>query len=568
MSPQPTRRSLPPAGVAELIDAAREAEREGRHPVARQRYVAALHRLANEDQAALASALVRWIGRTHGAEGDHEAALDCYEAALAIAEASDSAVDAAHAVNWKANVAFARGKLDAATLLYRDALEMAERVGERRLVAMVHQNLGTVANIHGDWAEAMVRYRASLRGYRALGLDEYVGPLLNNIGRLQTDLEEFAEAEDSFRDALSSCAAVGDSSRQILVHVNLTRLCIARRDLARGRGHSDQALNLATQLHEDRWLGEIRKNSGLLYLEADLMALAEESLKLALEHARGREDLLLEAEVNRALAVLFRRQRRNGEVLECLTRAQRVFSGLRARPDIADVDREIARLEAEFLEIVREWGESIESKDHYTQGHCQRVAEYASALAVAVGLDETSLGWFRMGALLHDVGKVSVPAYVLNKEGPLTEDEWVLMKRHPDAGVDLLAGAEFPWDIRPMVRHHHERWDGNGYPAGLTGEAIPLSARILCVADVFDALTTNRSYRAALSPDVALEIMEGDAGHVFDPEIFALFKRHVAATVETRGAAYPRADRLLPPPAASMFSAAQEQRWPPVSAVA
>src|SRR6185369_14976842 len=115
-----------------------------------------------------------------------------------------------------------------------------------------------------------------------------------------------------------------------------------------------------------------------------------------------------------------------------------------------------------------------------TQGHCERVADLAGALAAKAGLDETSLFWFRIGALLHDVGKLIVPAEVLNKPGMLTD-------------------VQFPWDVAPMVRSHHERWDGGGYPDGLAAESIPLSARILCIADVYDALTTERSYKRAFS---------------------------------------------------------------------
>jgi HD-GYP domain-containing protein (c-di-GMP phosphodiesterase class II) len=129
-----------------------------------------------------------------------------------------------------------------------------------------------------------------------------------------------------------------------------------------------------------------------------------------------------------------------------------------------------------------------------------------------------------MGALLHDVGKIVVPSSMLNKPGRLTAEEWATMKRHPQAGVHLLREIEFPWDIRPMVRHHHEHWDGGGYPDGLVGDDIPLSARILCIADVFDALTSSRSYRAGMTPGRALAVMRQDCGKIFDPGLFELFE--------------------------------------------
>ena len=182
---------------------------------------------------------------------------------------------------------------------------------------------------------------------------------------------------------------------------------------------------------------------------------------------------------------------------------------------LADVGRRMSRLEGDFLEVVQKWSESIESKDVNTQGHCERVAEVATALAAKAGLDETSLFWFRIGALLHDVGKLIIPAEVLNKPGKLTEEEWALMRQHPAAGQQLLADVQFPWDVAPMVRSHHERWDGAGYPDGLVGEDIPFSARILCVADhVYDARRRrNAATQAEPSPQLeAIEIMRREVG--------------------------------------------------------
>jgi putative nucleotidyltransferase with HDIG domain len=168
-------------------------------------------------------------------------------------------------------------------------------------------------------------------------------------------------------------------------------------------------------------------------------------------------------------------------------------------------------------------GQSIEAKDAYTLGHCERVADYACAIATELGFDETQLFWFRVGALLHDVGKIAVPAEILNKPGPLTPYERETMESHPLDGVELLRDVEFPWDVIPMIRSHHERWDGHGYPDRLAGEAIPLAARILCVADVYDALTSHRPYRRAYEPADALRLMQGDMGRHFDPDILSRF---------------------------------------------
>jgi putative nucleotidyltransferase with HDIG domain len=158
------------------------------------------------------------------------------------------------------------------------------------------------------------------------------------------------------------------------------------------------------------------------------------------------------------------------------------------------------------------------------------VADYACALARDVGFDDITMFWFRIGALLHDVGKIVVPIEILNKPGRFTPEEREIMERHAPAGAELLADIDFPWDILPMVRGHHERWDGTGYPDKLAGENIALSARITCLADVFDALTTDRPYRPGFTRDEALKMMAADSGKLFDPELFVHFDRVIRSS--------------------------------------
>ncbi|HWJ24279.1 MAG TPA: diguanylate cyclase, partial [Gemmatimonadaceae bacterium] len=234
------------------------------------------------------------------------------------------------------------------------------------------------------------------------------------------------------------------------------------------------------------------------------------------------------------------RQGRNADTLRALNRAHKLFDGLRARRELADIGRRVGRIEDEFVEVARRWSESIEEKDRYTQGHCKRVADLSCLIAAAAGLDQQSLFWFRIGALLHDVGKLVIPTEVLNKPGRLTADEWKLVRSHPSAGVEMLSGVDFPWDVRPIVESHHERWDGAGYPHGLAGQDIPLTARILCVADVYDALTSERSYKQAMSHQQAMDVMRQDVGHVFDPELFPLFEAIAGEFAERKPAAASR----------------------------
>lgn len=146
---------------------------------------------------------------------------------------------------------------------------------------------------------------------------------------------------------------------------------------------------------------------------------------------------------------------------------------------------------------------TIEARDTYTEGHCGRLARYATAIGRRLGLADEDLHALYRGGYLHDVGKVAVPDVVLLKEGPLSDEERVIMQRHPQVGDRLCSGLRSLRRVRPIVRHHHERLDGSGYPDGLAGDKIPLLAQVISIVDIFDALTTLRPYRRRLSPDEA-----------------------------------------------------------------
>jgi len=161
--------------------------------------------------------------------------------------------------------------------------------------------------------------------------------------------------------------------------------------------------------------------------------------------------------------------------------------------------------------IILSLGLTIEARDPYTKGHCQRLARYATALGTRLGLDDEHLVALHYGAFLHDVGKVGIPDAVLLKPGRLTPSEYALMQQHTIIGHTLCGELRSLEDVRPIVRHHHERPDGSGYPDRLKGDAIPVLARILSVVDVYDALTTDRPYKPALSPDHAFRELREEA---------------------------------------------------------
>lgn len=183
--------------------------------------------------------------------------------------------------------------------------------------------------------------------------------------------------------------------------------------------------------------------------------------------------------------------------------------------------RALAGMEAAHA-VVTALANAVEAKDAPTEHHCQRLAHLATRLSLRVGLGEPQLDAIAYGALLHDVGKIGVPEFILTKPGPLDDDEWAMMRRHPEIGERICAPLAAFSVFGPIIRHHHERWDGSGYPDGLRGEVIPVGARIVALVDAFDAMTHDRIYRGARSVADALGEIVRLAGRQFDPDLAPL----------------------------------------------
>jgi putative nucleotidyltransferase with HDIG domain len=175
------------------------------------------------------------------------------------------------------------------------------------------------------------------------------------------------------------------------------------------------------------------------------------------------------------------------------------------------------------VETVTSLALAIDAKDQYTQGHSQKVSAYAVMLAQALGLEQAEVEEIRLAGLLHDIGKVGIPEGILNKSGPLDATEWETMKTHTELGAKILEPLETMSRIRLMVRHHHEYYDGSGYPDRLQGETIPYGSRVIAIADSYDTITSERSYKKGRSPEEAFTELERCAATQFDPAIVRVF---------------------------------------------
>ena len=180
-------------------------------------------------------------------------------------------------------------------------------------------------------------------------------------------------------------------------------------------------------------------------------------------------------------------------------------------------------LEKAYLDTIGILRYTVEAKDPYTRGHSDRVSEFSVLIGTKMELDEDTLHLLKIGGLFHDIGKIGIPDSILLKETKLDDEEYSQIKNHPAIGAHILGDAEIFKDIIPIVMHHHERFDGKGYPKGLKGEQIPLAARIAAVADTFDAMTSKRTYRDALPLETVIAEIEKCSGTQFDPKIANVF---------------------------------------------
>lgn len=536
-NPRPTieLKAVESSAVRESIDRAKHAEREGRWAEACTVYedlVRDPDTLATTRLAAL-----RWLGRAYLEQGNRGAALDILEAAVASADVIGSPAAIAQALNVVAIVYQTAGDLDQAATIYAAARDKAELGADGALIAMIDQNLGTVAMIRGDIRGALEAFRLSHLGYQTLGMRNHEAQVLNNIALAYMELGELSDAETAYNEAALAFEEDGDHVRQLDLAVNKVQLYIAGQRFDEALAQCDVLLGVVAD-EAAPWRGEVFRHVGVIAREQGDFTKAADNLLKAEKHALESGDLLLRADVSEQLAEVYWAGKRHRDMLQRLNEAHSLYSQLKARHRVAQVEKRNGALESRFLEMAKQWGDSIESKDRYTQGHCERVAFFACVLADSAGFNSRSLFWFRIGALLHDIGKIIVPTEVLNKPGKLTDEEWAIMKRHPEAGLELVADIDFPGDIGAIIRNHHERWDGAGYPDGLKGEDIPFAARILCVADVYDALTTTRSYRPGLTHARAAEIMRASTGQ-FDPQLLETFLNW-AATADIPGRPTPQ----------------------------
>ncbi len=488
--------------AADFLHEARERERAACLPEAIACYEAAVAAAERDGEGTLLAEALRRLAVLRRHRSEVAAATALCQRSYEVARQAGNDLLAAEALNTLGGLHLSAGAPDDARRVFLEALELGR--SSREVRARVEQNLGILANIRGELHEAIARYERSLDAYRDCGDDHGCALAYHNLGMVSADRGWLNAADCYFRESRALAERVGDVYLRGLCLVNHAELDATRQRFEDARQKAEEALALFDQLGARSAKAEAYRVIGMVYRETGRVVLAESRLRSAIELAVAAGAVLGEAEASRELALLYQAMGRNQEALRLLNTASRLFQRLDARVDLIHVGGKLAELKGAYLAVVRAWGQSIESSDSYTFGHCERVARNAVAMARVLELDEHDETTVLLGAYVHDVGQLRIPHELLRKPSPLTREEREVVRMHPIWGIELLASVEFPWDLKPVVRWHHERYDGSGYPDGLKGDEIPLAAQIVGILDVYDALTSVRAYQSARTANQAL----------------------------------------------------------------
>ena len=526
--PSPGDGAVSRAGDA--LERARERERAGCVTEAIDGYEEAIAAAEHGGDATVLAEALRRLAILRRHRDEPALARQLCQRSYDVAHGIGHDVLAAEALNTLGGLDIATGSLEQAVKTFLRALELGG--SSRQLRARVQQNLGIVANIQGELNEALARYERSLAAYRDCGDEHGCAITYHNLGMVSADRGRLEAADCYFRESRTLAERVGDVYLQALCLVNHGEVDVARQRFDEARDKAERALALLDQTGARGAKADAYRVIGMVYRETGRLALAESRLRSAIELAAAAGSVLNEAEASRELALLYQAMGRNHDALRMLSATHELFRRLDARVDLVHVDGKLAVLESAYLAVVREWGQSIESSDSFTFGHCERVAENVVAVAQALGLNDTEQRTVLLGAYLHDVGMVRVPHEILHKAGPLTTEERAVIEMHPVWGIELLADIQFPWDLKPIIRSHHERYDGSGYPDRLMGDAIPLGAQIVGILDVYDALTTARARQPALAPEQALHEITRSRAWWSEP----VYQAFVRAVSDAKGA--------------------------------
>jgi putative nucleotidyltransferase with HDIG domain len=466
------------------------------------------------------------IGQLLAKQGEYDRALGHIHRALSAYRRSNNPTGICKSLRNLGVIYIELGEFEDAEIAYGEAIEIAEDNQNHILFGDLNNNLGAIKNMKGDWQGALQCYQVSREVYEKQGEVRKSAYTLNNIGITLLERGQYDDALVNFIDALKVAESIKDAPLILILNINLTDLHLKKGQVLEAATYCQNAfVYLSTENLRNNQLAETKKLAGRISLLEKDFETAARDFDEALDICEELGLQFLGAEVLSEKGNLYLHMGRHMEALQTLEKSFRQFSQMDATGQVEKTEELIGSIEELYLKIFESMAYKVDQKDHYTKGHSDRVANLSLEIARELRLPDGDIKAIVGGALLHDLGKLDIPDDILKKPGRLSKEEYEIVKNHPDLGVNRLAGMNFPWDIIPMIRFHHEQFDGGGYPTGMAGETIPLGARIICVADVFDALTSERPYRAAFSTEKALQVMKEEMVKSFDPVILDMLIR-------------------------------------------
>ena len=527
--------STPPSGdsvtaesIRSLLQAGHTALGTGNWGDALDVLNTAYDRMATQDFAAMgaeaaeasdAAELFIVMGLTRFFRDELELAEEAFETAYAIAVLSHLEQARARAANGLGIVAARRSNFGAAEQYYAEVRTRADRLGDTRLVAIADTNLAILANDRGERGRALVRWGAALEHFRRLGDDRNATAVLSNIAQACLEMGDREGAISALSEAERLAQACGDRLQQGLLTVFASEVAFERGDLSEALELASRAVSVLLQIgSRDQLAGAFFAKGRVLRAKGSL-AEADAQFAVALRVAELSADRALIAKIESERALGLVAASRNRDAFKSLNRAIRVYEEIGLETALARVRRQLESLEQVSTNMAQEWAVEIDRHTGYADGHAAAVAETAVRLADASNIPSRERHLVRLGALLHDAGMAVLPAELFASPRQLTQASRDLVMLHTETGADTVAALDFPAEVGSIVRHHHEHWDGTGYPDRLASDAIPMSARVVAVASVWHALRSSRPHRAAYSANEAREHMAQMAGTMLDPSI-------------------------------------------------
>lgn len=471
--------------------------------------------------AAMAQAM-KHKGRLLRLRAHWDEALEAYKAALRIYEKLSNVEGLSDIHNSMGIVNFEKGSWDDSEHHYLEALDLIEETSPA-LRAKIHNNLGALYNARGDCDKAISTYLRCIPDFETTGNEIGLAQVYNNLGMSFASKGDWENAASYYEKSLTISRKINEPDLVALTYLNLAQLHVNTSSPAQAEEYCKLALAILRDLDDKLGIAEAYKILGVAERLNRNWSKAryyfEQSIIL---NERCTSPLGL-AEAYFEFGLMCRDAGRNEEAHSLLSKSLSIFEDLKASKDIESVRSEVSKLDRLYLNIIEALGAAVENKDPYTMGHSSRVAFYSLMLAQKLGLGADAVTGILIAAYLHDIGKIYVEDEILNKPGKLTSLEFESIRRHPEMGVASLSAVEFPWEVKESILYHHERYDGSGYPAGLKGDDIPIGAQVIAIADFFDAMTSDRSYRPAWSQEQTLAIITNNKGVLFKSDLVDAF---------------------------------------------